>query len=278
MKSVNVYAPQSLNLYAYVRNNPIDFKDPTGLYEACAHEAMTYFLGNLAGFTYTNKVAGYTGEGLEAADSHKWKASRIFSFAESALFGTGSTNDIHFPSKERLESEIKKFPDYVKKGNLGNWRGYQAAGFVLHSIQDSLGAHAGYSPPWGHGSDIFKGKDPHETDRILGSDNFIAAANRTYQVMKGNDKAGLTNRQINDLINAILARCKSQNIKFTVIRPVLEKPPRGIAGGGGGGGGVSNGGGGYRLYAPPSSWFENIQDDTIWDVDVSGGVIPPKAS
>jgi len=47
--SYNLSDPQSFNRYAYVQNDPVNFTDPTGLYEGCVHKAMTKFLATLTG-------------------------------------------------------------------------------------------------------------------------------------------------------------------------------------------------------------------------------------
>ena len=233
--------PQSLNLYAYTQNIPTDFIDPTGLYTACAHQAMTKFIGNLAkiGPHQAQQIANYTGAGPQAADSPKYAATNFFNWGPAPWHDRAFTLSLHFATDAQLAEGASIFAGALRYGQSGAgdaWRGYQAAGFILHAIQDALGAHANYRQNpglFGHGLDtadptgiVGNGTDP---DTVLGDANFIAAANRTFQVMSNSNRT-LTARQINQLIDAILKACGNG---FKVIR---SPEPQGAIGGGPGGG------------------------------------------
>ena len=255
--SMSVGSPQSFNRYSYAGSDPINFVDPTGLYTACAHQAMTKFLGNLAGIGshQAQQIANYAGGAVGGADSHTYKATNLFNW----IFG--SSTDIHFPTEEQLATGISRYQGFVsqgERGGAGSWRGYQAAGFVLHAIQDSLGAHSGINPrSWlGHvpqtvGSYIPNGMGGYvstDPDTVIGDAKFEAAATRTYQVLKNDPKATLTPAQINDLIKAILTACGKN---FKVRRPQAAVSGGGDGGSGDGGPGPTYGGG----YGWNNNWF-----------------------
>ena len=237
MASTSLGNPQSLNLYAYVQNRPTDFIDPTGLYTGCAHQAMTRYLTKLAGINAyaAQQISNYAGSAIGGADSQKYKANNILNW----IFG--SYTDIHFPTAEQLATGISRFQGFLKQGRKrgpDGLTGYQAAAFVLHAIQDGLGAHSeflestlGHAPqtvgsyiPNGIGG--YVSKDP---DTIIGDGKFIIAVNRTFQVLKNDDNATLTVDQLNELIDAIVTACGSN---FTIHRP-RPWTPRGGWGGGG---------------------------------------------
>ena len=135
--------PQSFNRYAYVNNDPVNFVDPTGLYEACVHEAMTKFLAKLTGRgdEAATRLGEFAGDKPGGADSFKYAATNPINFAEG-FFGRGPSAQIHFASEATLARGIANFPGYMA---LGTREGYQQAAFVLHSIQDVHGAHQGLS-------------------------------------------------------------------------------------------------------------------------------------
>jgi RHS repeat-associated protein len=237
--SYDVTDPQSFNRYSYVQNDPVNFEDPTGLYAACIHEAMTKFLGKLAGFSnrVANKLGRYAGDKPGGADSKQYSIDprdNPGNYAQWAL-GKGPGAEIHFASEETLQRNIGAFRGDMRAGR------YQHAAFTLHSIQDVHGAHVGFGWPLGHA-----GHD--EVDWKIGADDkFLRAANETYQLLAGNKNVHLTDRQLNDLINAIIKGCRN-NPKLNVLQP----PGGGrISGGGpGGGDGGPIGFGGY-----PGWWY-----------------------
>lgn len=239
--------PQSFNRYAYVGNDPVNFVDPTGLYEACVHEAMTKFLAKLAGLSdaVASNLGRYAGSKSGGADSFKYAATNPINFIKG-IFGKGPSADIHFASEAKLQEGIANFSGYMA---LGTDKGYQKAGFVLHSIQDVHGAHQGFRAPIGH---AFKGSKP---DRIIGDAKFMRAANETFQVLSGNKNASLTAQQVNDLINAIVAGCGKMAKKLQITRPALP------GGGGGGGGDFGGGGGGFGGYP---GWYYSMWAFADW--------------
>jgi RHS repeat-associated protein len=246
--SYDLAEPQSLNRYSYVQNDPVNFVDPSGLYEACVHEAMTKFLAKLAGLSDSkaSTLGAYAGDKPGGADSKKYAATSPWN-AFKGLFGKGPSADIHFASESKLAKEISRFDGYMARGTD---QGYQKAAFVLHSIQDVHGAHQGFSLPTGH---LFAGSTP---DRIIGDSKFMRAANETFQVLSGNKNASLTGQQVEDLINAIIEGCGDEAEKLRIVHEV----PIFSAGGGGGGGdgGVFVGGGGLP------SWYYSMWDFLNW--------------
>lgn len=245
--SMSVLDPQSFNRYSYVTNDPLNFVDPSGLYEACVHQAMAAALGRWAGLG--NKVADalgrYAGGGPGGADSPAFKATSSFN-VEKCLRGQGPSVEIHFPSAAQLQANIAAYPGYLAQGTES---GYQKAGHMIHSIQDSLGAHAGFSNTacLGHathavGLSPFGGvklRDPREVDRILGDGKFKAAANKVFQVMKNDPNASLSNAQLNLLMDGIKKFC-GENVPLQI-----TYYPTGVGGSGEGGGYLGGYGGGW---------------------------------
>lgn len=219
--------PQSFNRYSYVLNDPINFVDPSGLYEAFVHKAMTELLGRLAGLSTAeaDKLANYTGDGEGGADSFDYAATSPQNVVRCGL-GAGPSVMTHFPSAAQLRANIRNYPGYMSNCRSGNEAYCQQAGFVLHSIQDSMGAHKGYS------NRLCKGhaRHRHAPDRKIGDAKFIAASNKVLQVMAQNKKLQLNNAQINILLDYIVSQC--QGVSLTVIRPGLGG---GMAWGSGGG-------------------------------------------
>jgi RHS repeat-associated protein len=246
--------PQSFNRYAYVKNDPVNFVDPTGLYEGCVHEGMTKFLAQLAKYDASTaaELGRRAGERSGGADSFKYSALNPINIFKS-LFGKGPSADIHFASEKKLQEEIGKFPGYIASGNL------KKAGFTLHSIQDVHGAHEGYGLPRGH-------FPKHEPDRLIGDDKFMRAANETLQTLTGDKNASLSLLQTLDLIDAIVAACGKDAKKLTIIPPPV---PLGGSIGGGGGGGIDGGGGGGFVGYP--SWWYSMWDFVDWvdSIDMS---------
>jgi RHS repeat-associated protein len=229
--------PQSFNRYSYVQNDPVNFEDPTGLYTACIHEAMTRYLGKLS---YTNRIANklgrYAGDKPGGADSKEFSVDPRDNFENWknwALYNTGPGAEIHFASEETLQRRISEFRGDMRAGR------YQRASHTAHSIQDVHGAHVGYGRPDGHASNP-------DVDKVIGDDKFTRVANETYQMFAGNKNAQLTAWQMKDLINVIVKKCGKKNV-------ILAQPARaggGPIGGGDPGGGGPIGGGGY-----PSWWY-----------------------
>jgi hypothetical protein len=234
--SYDITDPQSLNRYSYVQNDPVNFEDPTGLYAACIHEAMTRFIGKLAGFSnrVANKLGAYAGDKKGGADSWQYSALNPVNLALWQI-NQGPNAEIHFASEETLQGRIGQFRGDMRAGR------YQHAAHTAHSIQDVHGAHVGFGWPSGHAA------HPEVDWKIgAGDDKFLRVANETLQMFTGNKNAHLTGQQVKNLINAIIKQCGRKNL-------IINDPPGGgrISGGGPGGGDPGFiGGGGY-----PGWWY-----------------------
>lgn len=224
--SFSLNNPQSFNRYTYVGNDPVNLVDPTGLYEACVHAAMTRFLAKLAGGDVAkgaNQLADAAGDKKDyGADSSKYSAASLIN-AVKGLFFTGPSRRIHFASQARLRREIGNFNGYIQQAEADPYHGYQNAGFVLHSIQDVDGAHDGFSLPGGHAvasilSAFGIGNNP---DRVIGDERFMRAANETLQTLTGDKNRTLTAEETNKLIDAIKAECGKSAKKFKITRPLI---------------------------------------------------------
>jgi RHS repeat-associated protein len=205
--SMSIANPQSLNRYSYTQNDPVNYADPSGLYEGCIHEAMTKFLARLAG-GYSEKqiqdLGRFAGDGPGGADSYEFAATNPWNFIKG-IFHRGPSATIHFASQATLTEGMANFPVFVANPTTV-WK----AAFVLHSIQDVDGAHIGFHLPFGH---LFKA---HKPDRLLGDWKFALAANMTYSVLTGGKNTGLSPGQMQDLIQAIIKGCGSKSDKYKV--------------------------------------------------------------
>jgi len=240
--SFDLSDPQSFNRYTYVKNDPINFNDPTGPYAACIHEAMTKYLAKISGrFTAAQGavLAHFTGDGKGGADSPEYAATSGGNIWDTWVNGSSPTFDIHFASEQKLAEYKASFRNDIRTGN------YQHAGFGIHAIEDAHGAHVGYGPYFGHASNW-------KVDWIINDDKFWRAANEVYQLLSGNNHAHLTDRQMRNLLNAIVQGCgKNPNLEIKG-----HTPGRGHGSGGGGGtvgGGGGGGGGDFGGY--PSWWY-----------------------
>ncbi|MDD2737015.1 MAG: RHS repeat-associated core domain-containing protein, partial [Desulfuromonadaceae bacterium] len=124
-----------INLYAYVQNNPVNWRDPSGLYGEDVHYHLTLNLAGLAGFNSADTTS------IAAANQSvddDW-ISNPFNYP-------GGTK-LHFMTQISARELIR---NAIDSGNLG------AFGVALHIFQDTS-SHAGFSWKTGH---IFAGTTP----------------------------------------------------------------------------------------------------------------------
>jgi hypothetical protein len=189
---------------------------------------MTEFLARLAG--YSDNLAAdlgrFAGGGPGGADSREFAATTPINILKS-IFRRGPTVNIHFASEEKLAQRKADFFGSVLSGDRPS---IQRAGFTLHAIEDVHGAHKGLNQI-GH---FLAG---HKPDRIIGDQKFINVSNEVFQVLTGDSTATLTTAQVNDLIDAIVARCGQEQpkTKLEIIRQRGGSGESGVRIGGGGG-------------------------------------------
>ena len=245
--SMSIGNPQSFNRYSYVTNDPVSFIDPTGLYEGCVHDAMTKFLANLAGLgsDVANSLGLYAGaNNKKSADAWGQSALNPKNVAK-CMVGVGPSVVIHFPNGSQLSKNIQNCSVYMGKEDYVN------AAYMIHSIEDSLGAHSGYSNSHCQGH----ARDGTKPDRIIGDDKFFNAANRAYQVMSGNSNAMLTDEQKKALIKAVIEACGNTKLDNRYVPPAARE--------GGGGGDIGRpghgrvwGGRGWSVFDMMSWWLD----------------------
>lgn len=254
--------PQSFNRYSYVTNDPINMVDPTGLYEACVHEAMTKYLGGLADVKEASDIAFFAGgRGDNSADGKNYAATTPENITAYLYYGVGPMR-MHFNTNAELRRNI---------GRYGATSSARTRGHIVHAIQDRLGAHAGYTLPIpGHSKSNFLDflGLTKSVDRVLGDGKFIRAALATLHTMSRGRKRFLTSQQANELIDAILNACAGQGFSFRVNRlPLLTYS----------GGGSEYESGFYPYifyYSNPTAWLWMIRIEvttvTIVETTVEG--------
>jgi RHS repeat-associated protein len=256
MSAVSLGNPQSLNLYAYVQNDPVNFTDPLGLYEGCVHQAVTRYLARIAGVNPLDAelLGKFAGDGPGGADSFAHAATNPGNWLKG-LFGAGTSANVHFANAVILNQRISTLRADIDAGNL------QRAGFTFHAIQDVLGAHSGFNSAAGH-LQLNKGDLGKGVDRVIGDQKFDNMVNYTYRILTQSSRGnGLTREQMEGLYDEIIRECGTRKDP-----PPLLILPRMIAGnvaitGGGGYGG----GGGFGKDADLFRWL-----DIIYGRDVVG--------
>jgi len=124
-----------VNLYSYVGNDPVDGKDPTGLYEQDVHYALTYALARAAGFS--RAMARAVAAADQGLDDDSATSAMHISLSREAI---SIRANFHFTSPERRRAMYNTFSRSHQPRDLGRY---------LHARQDAY-SHRGYGPVAGH--------------------------------------------------------------------------------------------------------------------------------
>lgn len=163
-------APQTLNRYQYVLNNPLKFVDRDGRYEEEVHRDLTVALAYLVGFSGEQaKAIGNANQHID--ENPKTNPERLLNFSGRAEW--------HFTSPITRGRHWRTF---VRHANSPDGDPYSALGSFLHPQQDSF-SHAGFDFIYGQTPSGFKDGIP------LSPEEFMAKAREADQTQTDPAKA-----------------------------------------------------------------------------------------
>ncbi len=157
-----------VNSYAYVRNNPVNRKDPFGLYEIDVHYYLTYYLAIKTG-CFSDREAREIANGNQRADEDAGKVPALGITSQqrgiNAFYHAlhGGTHQTFLDSHWMLATQSRS-------GNL------TALGTYLHYLQDIF-SHSGYTDSkWGHSPRHLATHSVDKTDYDVGKSMIMAQA------------------------------------------------------------------------------------------------------
>lgn len=130
----NLFAPQSMNRYAYVENNPVNYTDPLGLWKGPGHADLTGRAMRDAG--------GFTDSEIQTAiDTNKY-VDRLSNQGNDAAHNMpGYEHD----ADKIIQDEMDRAVEYKKSGN--RQAAMESLGRGLHSVQDKY-SHSVQGAGW----------------------------------------------------------------------------------------------------------------------------------
>jgi hypothetical protein len=166
-----------MNMYQFVRGNPVNLTDPFGLYEEDVHRYLSEYLARHAGFS--NKEAKEIGLATQSLD--------IPGDPRNAMKGLGANKEgmknFHFPSKKQVEK--------LRKNSLAsNKIDYKSVGEYIHAFEDTYGHSTGKGDRnWDYyggkdGGNIGHAKEGHLPDHTWrDKEKAMKMAENTYKEM-----------------------------------------------------------------------------------------------
>lgn len=154
-----------LNLYAYVANDPVNGRDPTGMYEEDVHYSLTEVLARASGISPS--VARQIAAADQGVDNNP---------ATSPMGMSPTGHDVQVRADYHFTSEARRadlYSNFQKSGKAGD------LGVYLHAKQDSY-SHAGYGARFGH---LFAGHAPDKTFNDVSKAD--AMARSTFSALEG---------------------------------------------------------------------------------------------
>lgn len=145
------FTPADWNRYAYVRNNPVNYTDPSGMYAQNVHLTLTHRLAQEGAARWCPSClqipGNWLGYWIARGDQH---VDDAFSSLPNNLgpIETPWFSDFHFRSHDEARRYVRLAIDLQDPYLFGA---------ALHGLQDYWShTYEGYAPPLGHGADTLR--------------------------------------------------------------------------------------------------------------------------
>ena len=189
----NVYAPQSLNRYSYVQNNPLKYVDPSGHWPSWAQNSWNHMKN---GTKLLNPVAAFSSVGApDLANTpstyrHQWKSNRNrLLFHSAANISSNTQQNTSTTLKNQKESVVPAL------------EAMQGIGEIAKGTAKTIaGGNGGYDIAKGmYRIAVAGGKASGKIDTFSSSDLLHAPSEIAYR--DGNDKLGDVFNNVADIAN-----------------------------------------------------------------------------